>query len=301
MTDKGTSSTTDSNSSGDIFGDFQKIREGKELIAWIQNNYEKSKNDRMKFERQWALNMAFFQGNQNLQYMPRQAGAAVAGKLFTPPAPSWAIRTITNRIRPIIRTELARLTSNKPSASVVPASSEDADLFAAQAAEQIWESLYNGKKIHDKFIQAAFWMCICGTSFIKDWWDPNAYDNVTKADGSIMYGVVTPYHIFVPDIMTTDIEEQPWVINAYTKSVEFVKNTFDRDVVATVNEAKSPFDTAMLQTMGGKNEAKPDSVLLIEMWIKPGTHKMFPNGGLVTIASDQILQLEEAWPFDHKE
>src|SRR5690348_16911873 len=140
---------------------FQKIKEGKELVAWVLGNYEKAKSDRIKFERQWALNMAFFQGKQNLLFMPSAAGGASAGKLFTPPAPSWAKRGITNRIRPIIRTELARLTSNKPNASVVPASSEDADLFAAQAAEQIWEAIYNGKKIHDKFIQAMFWMCIC--------------------------------------------------------------------------------------------------------------------------------------------
>lgn len=295
-----TSSTTTSEPE-DILAEFQKVKEGKDLVAWINGNYEKAKSDRMRFERQWALNMAFFKGQQYMQYMPAQAGNAVAGRLFVPPAPSWAIRSITNRIRPIIRTELARLTSNKPNASVVPASSEDADLFAAQAAEQIWEAIYNGKKIHDKFIQAMFWMCICGTSFMKDWWDDNAYDNVTKKPGSIMYGVVTPYHIYIPDIMETDIEAQPWVINAYTKSVEFVKTTFQKDVVPTVNEAKSPFDNAMMQTMGGKNEAKPDSVLVIEAWIKPGTYGIFPKGALVTIAGDRILQLEDTWPFSHNE
>ena len=38
-----------------------------------------------------------------------------------------------NRVQPMVRTELAALTAQKPSAVVVPASSEDDDLFAAQA------------------------------------------------------------------------------------------------------------------------------------------------------------------------
>lgn len=284
-----------------ILDQINKAKEGKALVDWIMSNYEKAKSDRLRFERQWALNMAFFQGKHYMQYMPAQAGSQVAGKLWTPPAPSWATRSITNRIRPIIRTELARLTSNKPSASVVPASSEDADLFAAQAAEQVWEAIYSGKKIHDKFIQSMFWTVICGTGFIKDWYDPNCYDNISKAQGSIVYGVVTPYHIFIPDIMEPDIEAQEWVINAYTKSIGYVKKYFDLSVNPTVTEAKSPFDSAMLQTMSGKNDAKPDSVLVVEAWIKPGTHDLLPEGGLVTVIDSKIAQFVAEWPFDHKD
>ena len=298
LSEAATSSTTPES---DFLAQKEQEKKDKALLAWVNNNYEKAKSDRIRFERQWALNMAMFQGKHYLQYMPAGAGNAVAGKLYTPPAPSWAARSVTNRIRPIVRTELARLTSNKPNASVVPASSEDADLFAAQAAEQIWEALYYGKKINSKFVQAMFWMVICGNGFIKDWWDDNAYDEVTKENGSIMFGAVTPFHIYIPDIMEPEIENQPWVINAYTKSVEFVKNMYGKELVATVNEAKSPFDTAMLQTMGGRNEAKPDSVLVIECWIKPGTHPDFPDGGMVTIGGDQILEQYSQWPFLHKD
>lgn len=284
-----------------VLEQINKSKEGKTLVDWVMSNYEKAKSDRLRFERQWALNMSFFQGKHYMQYMPAAAGSAAAGKLWTPPAPSWAARSVTNRIRPIIRTELARLTSNKPSASVVPASSEDADLFAAQAAEQVWEAMYSGKKIHDKFIQAMFWTVICGTGFIKDWYDESCYDNLTKKDGSVMYGVVTPYHIFIPDIMEPDIEAQEWVINAYTKSVGYVKKYFDLSVNPSVTEAKSPFDSAMLQTMSGKNQAKPDSVLVVEAWIKPGSHDLLPEGGLITVIDSKIAQWVAEWPFDHKD
>jgi hypothetical protein len=116
-----------------------------------------------------------------------------------------------------------------------------------------------------------------------------------------MYGVVTPYHIFIPDIMEPDIEAQLWVINAYTKPVSWVKRTFGLSVNPSVTEAKSPFDTAMLQTMSGKNEAKADSVVVKEAWIKPGTHELFPEGGLVTVVDEHVVQRVNEWPFDHKD
>lgn len=278
-------------------------KEGKKLVAWVKGNYEVAKSDRLKFERQWAMNMAFFNGKQYLQYMPQNSGTPLSGKLFTPPAPSWSARTVTNRIRPIIRTELARLVSNKPNASVVPASSEDSDLFAASAAEQVWEAIYTTKKIHSVFTQSMFWMTICGTSFMKDWWDPNGYDCVTKQNGTIEYAAVTPYHVFVSDLFETDIEKQPWVINAYTKSVEWVKATYGMEVNPTVTEAKSPFDEAMLRSSIGTNSAKPDSVLVIECWIKPKVHELFPDGGQVTVIGDQIAPkgTMTGLPYNHKE
>jgi len=165
-----------------------------------------------------------YTGRQYMQYFPGNSqGLSMAGKLWTPPSPSWSARSITNRVRPIIRTEIARLISNKPNASVVPASSEDQDLFAAQAGEQVWEALYHGNKVHQKFSTAMFWMTICGTAFMKTWWDQNGYDCVTKETGTITYAPVTPFHVFVPDLYEVDIESQPWLFNVYTKPVSWVQ------------------------------------------------------------------------------
>lgn len=275
----------------------------KNIVAWVKGNYEAAKKDRQRFERQWALNMSFYRGRQYMQYMPTNKGnSPLAGKLFTPPAPAWAPRTVTNRVRPIIRTELARLTSNKPRASVVPASTEDFDLFAAQAGEQIWDAYYSGKKIHRTFTSAMFWLTICGTAFMKVWYDEQAYDCVSKQPGTVEYGAVTPYHIFVPDLYEEDIEKQPWVINAYTKPVTWVEAAWGVKVNPTEISAKSPFDQAMLETSMGVNEAKPDSVLVMECWIKPNTHAAFPQGGLITIAGDAVVQdHRQGWPYKHQE
>lgn len=277
---------------------FNEQREAKKLVDWVRSEYDKAKSARQKYERQWALNMAMYTGKQNLMYFPAKNGQAGAGKLTTPPAVPHVSRRVFNRIRPIIRTEHARITSNKPNASVVPASSEDADLFAAQAAEQIWESFYNTKKLQAIFNQSAFWLTICGTSFTKVWWDEQKHDCLTAMPGSIESGAVTPYHLFVPDLYTIDIEDQPFVINVYTKPATFVEQMYGIKVNPTVKNAQTPFESAMLVL--GTNDAQPDSVLIYEAWIKPGAHPTFPQGGVLTVVDDKIVQISaDGLPYTH--
>lgn len=284
--------------SSDEIAAFNEQREAKALVDWVHSEYAKAKSARIKYERQWAVNMAMYTGKQNLMFFPAKNGQAGAGKLTAPPAVPHVSRRVFNRIRPIIRTEHARITSNKPNASVVPASSEDSDLFAAQAAEQIWESFYNTKKLQAVFNQSAFWLTICGTSFTKVWWDEVKEDCLTAQPGSIESGAVTPYHLFVPDLYAVDIEDQPFTLNVYTKPATFVEQMYGIKVNPTVKNAQTPFESAMLVL--GTNDAQPDSVLIYEAWLKPGAHKTFPQGGVLTIVDNQIVQISaDGMPYDH--
>ena len=125
--------------------DFSKsraaAREHLKIVEWTLSNFASIKNARVAIERQWYLNLAFYFGKQNVvpQKFSSQSttGTLTATKLYTPPAPYYRARPVLNKIRPMIRTELAQLTNNKPNASVIPASAEDLDLYAANAGEQI--------------------------------------------------------------------------------------------------------------------------------------------------------------------
>lgn len=281
----------------------EQLKQQKELnnlAAWIKTQYDKAKSDRIQYERQWQLNYAYFKGRQNAVFRQSISGLPNSG-LIVPKAPPHRVRHITNRIKPIIRTELARLISNKPNASVVPSSSEDEDLFAAQAGEQLWESIYYSKQIHKIFTRAAFWVCITGNGFIKDWWDKDAV--VPGADnkvyqGDIQYGAVSPFHILVPDLTEEEIESQPWVINVYTKPVEWVNNyyksSFNPDTVAATEIMGESFYKTHT------SDAKPDSVLVMEIWFKPGFHKLFPQGGMATCINGKIVIFyNEGMMFKH--
>lgn len=265
----------------------QKSKEVKNLVSWIKSQYEKAKQSRQAVERQWYLNMAMYEGRQYVSFLPAHLGASSGGgRLVEPPVLPHHTRSVTNRIRPIVRTELARLTSNKPNASVVPASSEDEDIFAAQAAEQVWESYYATKKVGAHFRNAAFWISITGVGFIKTWWDPTK-----NGEGDVCYSSVTPFNILVPDLTVIEIEEQPWVINVFTKSPEWVFNNYGIKVAPTTKSASEIIDNGFFTKV--TKDTQPDSALVIEIWLKPGTHKLFPNGGMAVIVDDILVSISE--------
>lgn len=264
----------------------------KEFAAWADQEYTRAKSARSAFERQWYLNMAFYQGRQWVTYAPSQLGTGIGGKLVTPPAPPYRVRSVVNRVRSVIRTEMSRLTSNKPNASVVPASSEDEDLFAAQAGEQVWESLYSTHQLPLVFKRSIFWTTICGTGFMKVWWDKNSQCKDLRGTtyrGDIKYAPVTPFHIFVPDLTEEELENQPWVMNVYTKPVQWVKQLLGEDFKPSVVSTTEIMNNGFLNLQAAGENAKPDSCLVKEIWLKAGSHKDLPKGGMVTLIDNRVV------------
>lgn len=293
--------------------EINKVEEVKALVDWARTQHTKAKTARASIERQWRLNLAFYYGKQNVAIQMGQGPKH--GQLFTPKAPPYRVRSVTNKIRPIIRTEYARVTSSKPSASVVPASSEDKDLFAAQAAEQIWQSEFDIKKLHAIYGRAAWWMLITGNGFVKDWWDPDKENtNYTLANevqmknsgeqnmavGDSCYAPVTPFHLFVPELREPEIENQPFVINVFTKSVEWAKATYGQDFKPDVVSTNDILQDSDLNLQSG--DAAPDSVMVTEVWLKPNGHKYFPQGGYFCTIGNRLVAInDQGIPYQHGE
>src|SRR5881394_2237250 len=140
MTGPSYASVPDSTEPLDVSGSRAAKKQHDAIVAWTNEQFQSIKNARLATERQWYMNLAFFFGKQNVVMQRPQTGGlglGVSNRLWTPPAPYFRSRPVINRIRPTIRSELARLTSQKPNASIVPASAEDRDMFAAMAGEQI--------------------------------------------------------------------------------------------------------------------------------------------------------------------
>jgi hypothetical protein len=278
-----------------------KVQSGKDadtLVAWVREQYSNMKSARHKIQISWNLNLAFYYGNQYLEVTP-----LVGGKLILPKAPPYRVRQTVNRIRPAIRTELARITSQKPTASVIPASSEDEDLAAAYAAEQLWESISYRNKLDTQFRLAAWWALITGTGFVKTWWDSSARSD-DGSPGNIRYAAVTPYHLFVPDLRTCFIQDQPFILNVYTRTVESLRQMYgnkinDMGIVPNVIASQEILEDAVLN-LAGTGRSEPDSVLCFEMWAKPGAHKLLPDGGLVHVVGQQVLHWSrQGIPYQH--
>jgi len=279
----------------------QKDFENK-VIEWTKSAHKRCRTIRQQIERQWYINLAFYIGKQNVAVIPisSASSAATGVRLYIPPAPYYRARPVINRIRPIIRTELAKLTAQKPTATIVPATGEDKDTAAAQAGEQIWDSVYRSKKIKGTFKQTMLWTLTCGTGFMKTYWDPQKMDREGN-QGDFCYENVTPFHLFVPDMMAQEIEDQPYVIHVQAKSVEWVRLNYPGlNAAPNVMEANDVLNDSFLNLVGASDFRK-DAVLCYEVWVKPGQVDFMPKGGMYTIIGDQIVQMVEGNPYMHQQ
>lgn len=273
----------------------------RKLVVYVNDQFEKAKSERMRAERQWYLNLAFYFGKQNI-VVTDTPGVSRTFRLTTPPVPYYRSRPIINLIRPLMRTEMSKLTAQKPTAFVIPASSEDRDLFAAQAGEQIWDSQYRSKNIHKLFRRAVFWSSMTGNGFIKTYWDEDQEDKFNDVLGDICYENVTPFHMFVPDLKEPEIEDQGLVIHAANKNGELLSQIYGKTL--NFERAKGELlEESFTNVMGleNSNAKKTSNVLTLEMWIKPGVSKVIPDGGMVCVAGPHVLAFEEGLPYGHKQ
>jgi hypothetical protein len=120
---------------------------------------------------------------------------------------------------------------------------------------------------------------VTGNGFIKTEWDPDCIDKASGQPGDLKYSCVTPFHLFVPDLREQDIEDQPYLINAYTRPVEWVKARFAKelgeDVLAPSTSAANQILDDSYLNVG--NDKPLDSVVVYETWVKPGSHKSCPR------------------------
>ena len=274
-------------------------KDAKKLISWANEQFTKMKSARWKEERQWYLNLAFYFGQQNVAFKGGNSNISRDFKLYTPPAPYYRARPIINQIRPRIRTEMAKLTAQKPSAFVVPASSEDRDMYAANAGEQIWDSLYRGKKVHSLFRRSIFWVSTTGNGFLKSFWDEDTLDVLSDQLGDIVYNAVTPFHLFVPDLREEELEDQPFLIEASMRNAEQLSHQFGKEIQFE-SAKEGVVEESFLNVLGVDKWEKNKEVLVMECWVKPGVIKLLPEGGMFTIAGNQlIVPPTQGWPYRH--
>jgi len=281
---------------------FRESDEGKALVSWALSQHKAMKSARQTEERDWKRNYAMYSGKQYIQIL-RQG--QYAGQWIEKPRSASQERKTINRIEPMIRTEISRLTSQKPSASVLPASSDDADMFAAFAGEQVWESHSDRRKFPSVLMEAVFWLCITGNGYIKTYWDESEIDRDSGEQGDVVFENVTPFNVLVPDLRATDIEKQPYLCNYYTKPLSWLK-MFYGDALKGIkltpssNAANEIIEDSVLN-LSDAQKAQPDSCVVYEFWVKPRGHESLPNGGYFVIVDDVLVAYSDSYPYAHGE
>jgi len=274
-----------------------KDKDKNELVDWLQKKMEMCSQARLPFEQQWYMNMAFYFGRQYVAWINQQSSGL--SRLYEPPAPPYRVRMTVNKCRRIVRTELTKVTRQFPQFYVIPNTTDDGDRMAAVAAEQISEWLIREEKWNHKFRQAAHWMTLCGSAFIKIYWDEERLDP-SGIPGSICLDPVTPFHILVPDIQEEDLEAQPLMIHTTLKDKEVVKQLWGADLQPNVEVQGGALEQRFFSALGIKsNQPQKDKVQVFEMWIKPCPK--FPMGALISWGDKQLIQVLEEWPYPKSE
>lgn len=304
-----------------VLDDYRRQQQEQAWAAWAEQEFTKCKNARQPFERQWHLNIAFYNGRQ---YVAPLTVAGQGFRLTVPKSPPWRVRLVINKIRTAVRTEASKLTSSKPIPVVIPATTEDEDFSAARVAEQILKSEFNTYDFDSTIKSWVWWGVVTGNAFLKQYWDASAIDETSQpppqpnpihpslppiqpppVKGKIKYERINPFHIYVPDLLAEDIEKQPYVIHVSTRHPLWVEEKFGFKPVSDSLAANTTMDAAVLSPSTQRDHL--DSVLVKEIWIKPNAHPDFPQGGVLTIINNKVRQVSRGpdgapvWPWPFKE
>jgi hypothetical protein len=264
------------------------------ILSKLDKMFNAARNARIPFERQWYMNMAFYFGRQYVVWAPGSQGTLT--RLYEPNAPQWRVRLVINKIRPSVRFELTKMCKEQPTMFVIPGSTADEDIAAARAAEQIVEYELRELDYNRIVRRTVFWMLICGSAFMKTYYDDEQKDP-SGVPGRIIVEPVNPFHVFVPLVQEDEIENQPYVIHAMLKPKEWADWRFGKNLNASSSSGTGVLEQQFLTALGVNSRMSSQQVYIKEAWIKPC--KDYPDGALASWCDGELLSLYDTWPYDN--
>lgn len=272
----------------------------------LRERWEESREARLtSVEPQWHLNLAFFMGEQWVEWNP------ATRRLVKPDVPSWRVMAVTNMVQSTIRTEFGKLTRQRPLLGVDPRGPEPERQAQARAADKIREYLWDAQDTYDQMKDALLWALICGTGFVKVYWDNRAGDLILDEEtgeylpiGDLCTIACSPFEIY-PDPLASSFKDAAWVIHAKVRSVEWVEHRYGVRV--------EPEDITQLQYLGtsllslgrhfGQAPSLKNAVLLLEYWERPtpsnpnGRYTLFTQSRIIYDGEHPYLEAGVIFPF----
>jgi len=287
-------------------------RPAEESAEKWNSKYQQARMARLNFEQKWYTYLAFVAGKQYIQWV--YGSTMATGRMIEPTNPNARVRIVINKTRRIMRRELARLNKEGIRGYVTPTNTDDNSQAAARGAEQVADYLTTKLKLQWRFKQADWWMLICGTAFLKDYYDETVqmgYAKTTDPEtgqetqeqvfGSPVVEVISPFHLLVPNLDEPDIQKQPWIMHISMKSPEDIKARFpDADVGEGVSVSTNTLESRLLNIQGMTQDAdKSKAVELREIWIRKCSN--YPQGARITCTQERILEKLDEFPYAHGE
>lgn len=262
-------------------------------VAFWNEQFNMCKELRRPFEEEWYMNYAMYRGKQWVVWDRTSAG----NRLVEPTVAQNRVRITSNKIRVVARRETAKLTKQEPIWFVVPATTEPEDVAAARCSQGISEYILVTTNFKSQRREATFWCSITG----------NGYAKITcpGRNEDIVIEPVIPWHMYVPEIQTKDLQKQPYIMVVKGMDKDTIQKQYNLQLKAEDLSSGDFLEQRFFNALGMTNtQAKSvkDKVLVKEIWIRPGAMAKYPDGGFIVIAGEQIADkyyfTEEPLPED---
>lgn len=287
----------------------------------------KAKGARGRFEPTWFLNLAYYQGNQWLYW--------ARGRLYEPRLDPWRVTFTDNRLIGVVRTEVAKMTKQRPIFVATPTTGDDADVSAAQLSERMLQYIWTEHDLQRKQRAALMWSRIVGAGFWKIYWDSTSGSKVevlldpqgqvvmdqsgrpmdpnivtqlppevaaqlnvkTIAQGDVCVEVKSALEILVDPLAGEEgLSSAEWLVEESVRSKDYVQRRYNVDLPEDA-QAVAGVAEARMGGVGGEGVSGTSykGVAVKEYWARPSSKH--PNGRYAVWAANKLLK-EDNNPYD---
>lgn len=204
-------------------GDLPDSKEG--WVEYVNKCHGYGLEQRKKYELQWAVNTAYYKGYQNLIFDPVMGILQLARENIQP--------IMVNRIGAFVEARHAKLTKNRPTSRVIPNTTDRADINAAKYSDQALMHLWRKIDMESQYDRGVMQMLLCGTSFMKNVWDPLSGDTIEEDSidddnivevieegikrnkifmGEVSSKPISAFGLLPASDAIPDIKDQPWML-----------------------------------------------------------------------------------------
>lgn len=305
-----------------------------DLHEWAYSLLNEGRGRRRHWEGIWWEDIAFYMGDFWVEWDIHKR------RLVEPVRrPEHRVRMATNLAQPAVRTELAKLTKNRPVMDVLARSAGEEDMNAAKVGEKMLnnyvERQFKMARVRRRMLQ---WVLMCGSGGILVDWDENALGEIEvfhnaegepifdprlieeykqkyeQEDGKPEYKKikmgemvireVSPFEL-IYDFSTNYFDESNWCIYSHVYDVEEVYRRWGVRIQADQEAIPGVIENRLISRydLTGKLKEKPVTqqrlAFVHQMWIKPG-HPKFPDGLCLVFTKDVVID-EKAYDYGHGE
>ena len=230
-----------------------KITTTEELVKWIKDHKEKERNRNRPIFAEWVNIIASFHNRPDLH-----VDEDFRNNRLTAEQKKELEEIAVNWVQPHIRTAAAHLQKSRPALSVVPATTDDADVQAAKLGDRFIKAEWESQAMPIRRIEKSIWMITVGTGIWHIFFDPSQGPlNQGIPIGQIVTETVNPFKIvFEPN--RTDYTKCRWAILTQRLPIDEIEEKF--------GDSYSQLNNGMPLTLSGEPHSQRDNVVSTDVF-----------------------------------